>query len=119
MSRLNLRRFDVQARVSAALSLLAAAPMLAAGWAAWRRYDPELRAIRYGSGSWLMPALLGCAALGVIAGGLGMFLGASSAGQRRNDRQGLSWIGFFVGAIAVTGSMVVAVAFYLLKIAVA
>ena len=77
----NLRRYDVQARYSLIISLAAALPLAAAAYGSWSKYDPDLRAIQYGSTGLFKAGFLACiaASAGLSLGGLG--LGFSSAGQ--------------------------------------
>ena len=103
MPKLNLRRYDVQARVSVGLSAVSVIFVVAAIAAVFTPsggggYDWSTNTIAYRSGSLRWVALMGSAAVAVALSLTGLSFGANSAGQRRNDRQTLSWIGFFVGA---------------------
>ncbi|MBI5864439.1 MAG: hypothetical protein HZB38_08025 [Planctomycetes bacterium] len=44
------------------------------------------------------PLTLGCILLACLAGGIGALAGFVSAGQRRNSKSGVSWMGFFLSA---------------------
>ena len=118
MARWNLRRYDVQANLGMALSLIAAAPIALAAIRVATRYDADMRAIPYGSGSLLVPAMLASLGIGLLLSVVGMALGFNSAGQRRNDKPARSWLGFFIGAAAFTTGLIVGVAFWMLKVAV-
>ena len=103
MPKLNLRRYDVQARVSVGLSAVSVVFVIAAIAAVFAPsggggYDWSTNTIVYRSGSLRWVALMGSAAVAVALSLTGLSFGANSAGQRRNDKQKLSWIGFFVGA---------------------
>jgi hypothetical protein len=51
-------------------------------------------------------AILLAAAITILLAATGFGFGLSSAGQRRNDKQQLSWIGFFIGAIVLAMTFV-------------
>lgn len=119
MSKISLRRFDVQASVGLALSAAALFLAGAATYAVWTRYNPEMRAIPYGSRSWLLPGMLACVSASLILAFAGTALGASSAGQRRNERQGRSWLAFLLGLLSVVMALLSGYAFWTLKVAAA
>lgn len=111
-----LRRYDVQAGYAFWLAVASVAPFLFAAWQAYGRYHPLLGRIIYGQkGNFLMAfaaSVLASLSLSVI----GFLLGLNSAGQRRNDRSGQSWAGFFVGGTILTFDLILIVAFYLLRL---
>ncbi|MGB9624401.1 MAG: hypothetical protein ACPMAQ_06015 [Phycisphaerae bacterium] len=104
--KLSLRRYDVQARVSVVLS--AAALVCVAGLAVlvFQHLVIREKVIPYNPKSLRMPLVYvsGLLALGLGIAGFG--LGLNSAGQRRNDKPVHSWIGFFLGAGAITLSII-------------
>ncbi|MBN1491049.1 MAG: hypothetical protein JXA69_14135 [Phycisphaerae bacterium] len=106
MAKFSLRRYDVQATVSVALSAAAFFFILAMAAMIVTKLNLEMKVISYGKEGLRMPAiyLSGLAAftLGVAGFGFGM----NSAGQRRNDKPRRSWIGFFLGAGAITLSLI-------------
>jgi hypothetical protein len=65
------------------------------------------------------PAIAACTAIALLLGALGVLLGFGSADARRNERIRLSWIGFFVGALAVTLAIVFFAFFWILSESVA
>jgi len=107
----SLRRYDVQARYSLIISLVAVLPLAAAAYAGWSKYDHELRAIQYGSTGMFKVGFLACIAASVALSLGGLGLGFSSAGQRRNNAQGASWLGFFVGSAVLSLSIIAFAAF--------
>lgn len=111
-----LRRFDVQARVAVVLAVLAAIPAAAAVYLEVSRYDRLLGQIIYGSQGRFVPALLGCIAISASLAGVAFLLGLSSAGQRRNDHQRSSWIGFFLGGSVLTINVILFAAFWMLRL---
>lgn len=116
MSRLSLRRYDVQASIGLALSVLALMAAGIATCAVWSRYHPEMRAIPYSNKSWMLPGTLGCVSASLLLSATGIALGISSAGQRRNDHQGRSWMAFFLGLLALLLGSLCGYAFWTLKI---
>lgn len=111
----SLRRYDVQARFAFYTSLAAVLPFLAALAASFKRYDHQLRAIQFGEGGVFRAAFLVCIALASSLSVLGIVLGFSSAGQRRNKEQGKSWAGFFIGTAVLSVTIVLFFAFRMLK----
>lgn len=112
------RRFDVQARYSVIASVGSIVPLAAATFAILSRYNPELQAIQFGKTSMFKPAFLACIALACLLAVAGAGLGINSAGQRRNTEQRKSWIGFFIGAAALSLSIIVFAAFAFLRLSV-
>ena len=110
------RRYDVQARYSLIASLASVMPLAAAAFAILKRYDPDLQAIQFGKTSMFKPAFLVCIALACLLAVVGAALGLNSAGQRRNNEQRKSWTGFFVGAAALSLSIIVFAAYTFLKL---
>ena len=98
----NLRRFDVQARVSviaSALSLLVAGMMIPM---VFKHFHRESLMIYYSPKTSRELVIFITALVAIAFGVCGCGFGFNSAGQRRNDKQGLSWIGFFLGPGAIT-----------------
>jgi hypothetical protein len=65
----------------------------------FRHVDTKEWTITYGKTRGQM--VVGATGVTVLLALIGLGLGISSAGQRRNDRPMLSWIGFFVGAMVI------------------
>ena len=112
----SLRRFDVQATYASVLAIISAAPALAAATLMWRRYNPELGQVVYGSGSRFLPVFLGIILISMLFSAVGLLLGWNSAGQRRNDKPARSWIGFFLGGGVLTFDLILLIAFYMLRL---
>jgi hypothetical protein len=112
----NLRRSEVQARYALVLSVLSAVPCLSAAMLAWRNYDPVLGQIIYGSDGRFLPLFAGgsLAALGLAASAFA--LGWSSLVRPRNERSGSSWIGFFLGGAVATATLILLIAFYMIRL---
>ncbi|RJP42391.1 MAG: hypothetical protein C4547_00590 [Phycisphaerales bacterium] len=114
MSLRNLRRFDVQARYAAVLGLLAVLPAGGALYLVGRNFHPGPGGILYRNEMFVL-GLAVCIGLAVLIGLTAAALGFNSAGQRRNDFQGRSWLGFFIGGASVTAAVVAGIAFAVLR----
>ena len=115
MARSSLRRYDVQASYALGASLFSVLPLVGAAFMLVRNWNSELGHLVYGSGGKFMALLAILIALAAVSGGVGLVMGLNSAGQRRNDQERRSWIGFFLGSAVVTGSIIVAIAFVMLR----
>ena len=115
MARSSLRRYDVQATYALGAALFSVVPLIGAVMLLLRNWNRDLGALVYGSGGRFL-ALLGILiGLAAVSGGVGLVMGLNSAGQRRNDQERRSWIGFFLGGAVVTGSIIVGIAFIMLR----
>lgn len=112
----HLRRFDVQASYACVLSLVSVVPFAGAAALALRNYSHELGQIVYGKEGMWLPAFAACLLLSMAPSAVGMLLGWSSAGQRRNDRPVRSWVGFFVGGGVFTFDLILSIAFWMLRL---
>ena len=112
----SLRRFDVQARYALILSLASVLPFVAAASQAVTRYNSDLGRIHYGGKGQFAMGFLLCVGVSALFGLVGCLLGWNSAGQRRNDRQSASWIGFFVGGGVVTFDLILLIAFFMIRL---
>lgn len=111
----SLRRYDVQATFAFVLGVISVAPLAVAVWLTLRNYQSELGQILYGSRSYLLVhhgSLVGA----MVPSFLAILLGWNSAGQRRNEKQSSSWIGFFVGGTVLTVAIIVLIGFYMLRL---
>ena len=111
-----LRRFDVQAKVSLVLSLGSVMPLLGAAGITWRNYDHKIGQIVHGEAGAFVPVFLACVGLSAVAGAIAAALGLSSAGQRRNDKPAWSWIGFILGSAVVASNFVLLLAYWMLRL---
>lgn len=101
MGKFSLRRFDTQARASVVLSLVSLLPLLAmVGFILTSNLDREQLLFYYGARRKI--AILGSALMALLLAAGGFGFGLNSAGQRRNDKPQLSWIGFFTGALVLS-----------------
>ncbi len=116
MALRHLRRYDVQANYACVLSIISVVPLLGAAALALRNYNDELGQIIYGSEGFFLPMFGGCLLLSMVPSALGLALGWSSAGQRRNDKPRRSWLGFFVGGGVMTVDLILLIAFWMLRL---
>lgn len=105
MAKFSLRRFDTQAQVSAIISLLSIVPLVVLAFFVLRYLDFKEMVLYYGPTR--KTAIYAMAAVTLLLSATGFGFGLNSAGQRRNDKQQLSWIGFFTGAIVLSLTLVV------------
>jgi hypothetical protein len=92
----SLRRYDTQARVALVLSLLAVVTLAVMAVGIFRHFNFSTLTPVYGSTRKMAVLLAGMVTILLAAGGFGF--GLNSAGQRRNEKATLSWLGFFIGA---------------------
>lgn len=112
---MSLRRYDVQAKYALVLALLSVVPLIATMVLTVRNYKSELGQIVYGSKKYVLAHHVCLAGAGIPAA-IAAALGWNSAGERRNDKPGRSWTGFFVGGLVVTLCLILLLAFYMLRL---
>ena len=96
MGKFSLRRYEDQAKVSVAASLVAVVTLLALIVIVVRRIVWSELAIFYGGPTRM--GIMSAVAVTLLLSVIGFGFGINSVGQRRNEKQGLSWLGFFVSA---------------------
>ena len=96
MANFSLRRYDTQARFGLLLSLLAALCMAVMAVGIFQHFNRSDWTPYYGQTRKL--GVLASGMLSLLLAACGFGLGLNSAGQRRNDKPTLSWLGFFLGA---------------------
>jgi len=96
VAKFSLRRYENQALVSLAASLASVVTLAGLLFLIIRRMSIQEMAVFYGPPT-RMAILLATAVTGLLAV-IGFGLGINSVGQRRNERQSLSWMGFFVSS---------------------
>lgn len=111
----SLRRYDVQAGYAFVLAVLSIIPLVAAIGLTLRNYEPDLAQIVYGSKKYQV-IHHGCVLAAMGLSFVAVVMGWNSAGERRNDKQHKSWVGFFVGGIVFTLTIIVMIAFYMLRL---
>lgn len=103
MAKFSLRRSDSQAQASLVLSLISLLPLAAmvVFMAQFLKRGLNVQEVVFYYGPRGRAVTLICALSTMMLSAAGFGLGLSSAGQRRNDKQRLSWIGFFTGALVL------------------
>jgi hypothetical protein len=105
MAKLSLRRYDHQAVASIILSGLSIVTMFGLVFLLFRNLNPQEKMIYYAQTYKL--AFLGGTAVTLMLSVAAFGLGLNSVGQRRNDKQRMSWIGFFIGAAVFSLTLVI------------
>jgi hypothetical protein len=101
VAKFSLRRYDTQAQVGLILAILAVLSLLGFAFLILTsNVDWSAKVISFGPRRRI--AMLGAAAVTMALGAGAFGFGYNSASQRRNDRQGMSWMAFFIGALAMS-----------------
>lgn len=100
MAKFSLRRYETQAQFGAVLSVVGLVMLIPLAVLVFRNIDLEELAIYYGN-PLRQILVLGFGGLAFSLGFAASGLGYNSAGQRRNEKPGLSWLSFFLGAVAM------------------
>ena len=111
MARFSLSRHDTQAKVGAMISLASCVGLAALAFLVLRHIDWGQWVITYGKTRFQLTLVVG--AITILMAAIGFGMGWSSAGQRRNDKQSLSWIGFFVGAAVISLAVILLFVIYM------
>jgi hypothetical protein len=111
VAKFSLRRFEDQAKASVAVSLASVVTFIALVGLIIRRLDWSEFSVVYGAPTRL--AILVATAVTVMLSVGGFGLGINSVGQRRNEKQNLSWLGFFIGATVLVLTVCLFAFFYL------
>ncbi len=113
----NFRLYDTQATASLVLGLLGVVWALMLAFFVFKGFESENMAVTYdpraGLGQFRRPIVFVTTAMVVMSGGVAGILGFRSLGQRRNTKQGRSWLGMTLGALAVAVAPVLFVAWRL------
>ncbi|MCP4251186.1 MAG: hypothetical protein GY778_29470 [bacterium] len=110
----SIRRYDVQAKWSVWLSILAGLSCLGRVAMFARNWNWEIRQVIFRHPLW-MPLYLSSTGVTLVLSVFGVALGFNSAGQRRNELQRRSWVGFFMGSGVFTLAVILFAAFWLLR----
>jgi hypothetical protein len=104
----NFRLYDVQATASTVLGLVGLCCILALTWFVFHGFNWQEKVIHYdpegGAGVYRRPLVIGTTAIAALIGITAGILGFNSLGQKRNSRQGRSWLGMSVGALVLAGA---------------
>ena len=117
-SKLNLRDAQLQARVGLILSVASVVCVLVLGALILENFNPAERTIAYSPKSLRYPAILGLTGLSGFLAVVWFGLGISSLGHKRNARQRESWIGFLLGALVVSLTIILYMLFRMFALAI-
>jgi quinol-cytochrome oxidoreductase complex cytochrome b subunit len=101
----NFRLYGVQATASLLIAAAGLLCIVALIYFVFHGFDTQEKVIHYdpesGLGAYRRPLVFGATAIAVVIGGTAGLLGFNSLGQKRNDKQGRSWLGMTLGALVV------------------
>jgi hypothetical protein len=106
-----IKTYEDQARLSVILAAVGGFFAVAALGGVLRNFDINTGWVEYGTKTIFLPALGGCLFLALAPAAVGFSVALHSAGQRRNKRSGLSWMGFFLNALVITLALCIGVFF--------
>jgi hypothetical protein len=110
VAKFSLRRYDTQATLGLYCSLAALLCLIVQAWFIFQHLNWDEWIVLYGPRR-RIAILMACAAtIGLAV--IGAALGFNSAGQRRNEKGQLSWIGFFTGALVISLSIALFLLFW-------
>ncbi len=112
-SKLNFRDSQLQARLGMIFSIASTVLMLILAFVVLENFNPMEKTIGFNQQSMRWPAIMGLVGGAVLLGAIGLGLGFSSLGHKRNMRQRESWLGLVVGGISVCLAIVLLVFFRL------
>lgn len=102
----NLRLYETQATASLWLSVLSLVCIVGLTFCVFKGFNATYQSIPYnaeaGYGRFRPYLVYGGVAATFLTGFLAGILGFSSLGQKRNSKQGLSWTGMLIGALAMS-----------------
>lgn len=116
-----LNTYENQAWLSVGLAAVGALGMLGAIVLLARNADANFFQtywINYSPKSSYLPSLAISLMVACVAAGIGFLVGWNSAGQKRNTRSQLAWLGFFLCAGVITLSLCTGLLFYVTRHAV-
>lgn len=106
----NFRLYDTQAKAGVVFGVAALLCSIVLVFVVFKGFKAEDSRIYYnaaeGLGKWRRPIIMIGTVIGCLVGGAAGVLGFNSLGQKRNNKQGLSWMGVVTGAITVVASIV-------------
>lgn len=111
MANLSLRRYDTQAYLSAILAVASLVTLAGQAVLIFQNLDSSDFTIYYGPTRRLL--VLAFTGLTMLVGFIAFSLGLNSAGQRRNDKGQLSWLGFFLSALVLCGAILLFAVFWM------
>lgn len=113
----NFRLYDTQALFSAIIGAISVLFVIALAVVVARNFDPHSKVIWFNPRNrWREPAIFAATAGAVLCGVISGWMGFNSLGQKRNNRQGMSWLGLALGAFSMVLAVVGLVAWQKLKL---
>jgi hypothetical protein len=113
---LDLQKHETQSMLSVVIAVLGILLALAAAGIMLQRFDWADFALYHKANSARFLAILGAGGTAFGLGVIGFFMGLNGAGQKRNKREGLAWLGFFLNAALITVALCVLIVFWLTRI---
>lgn len=111
----NLKSYESQATISVILAGLGAFGVMVALFCVLKGFDWQVFMLTYNSKGPRLILLGASLFVSLAAGVVGFCVGFNSAGQRRNKKSRLAWIGFFTNAALIAVSLMVAIFFVLTR----
>ncbi|MFH1419763.1 MAG: hypothetical protein ABII12_15935 [Planctomycetota bacterium] len=104
----NFRLYDTQATTSLCVAILGLVCIAMLAVFVFRGFNAENMVVPYnpkgGLGVYRKPLVYGTTAVSALLGMTAGFLGYNSLGQKRNSKQGRSWLGMTAGALVVAAA---------------
>ena len=104
----NFRLYETQANASLVLGVVGLIGLGMLAFVVFKNFNAQHMTVPYnpsaGLGVFRKPLVYGGTAIELLVGGTAAILGFNSLGQRRNPRQGRSWLGMTLGALVVAGA---------------
>ncbi len=101
----NFRLYGVQATASLLIAVLGLLCLAALTYFVFHGFNNQETVIRYDPqgrfGAYRPSLVYGTTAIAFVVGGVAGLLGFNSLGQKRNEKQGHSWLGMTLGALVV------------------
>ncbi len=115
-SRLNLRDSQLQARLGVVFAAGGGGCVLLLAFFILDNFNLAEKTIAYSPETLRYPAILAFTGLSLVFGAVGFGLGISSLGHKRNARQRESWLGFLIGALVISLTIVLFVMFRMFRL---
>lgn len=101
----NFRLYAVRATASVLIAAAGLLCLVCLTYFVFHGFDSQDKVVRYdpmgGLGAYRRPLVFGTTAIALVVGGVAGVLGFNSLGQKRNEKQGYSWLGMTLGALVV------------------
>ena len=115
MAKVSIRRFDVQAKISLVVSLVALLGVVGLVVLIVRNYQSDMQVVLYKRASMYAPLIYLTTALTLLLAAAGASIGLNSAGQKRNEYTRRSWLAFFIGLATISVTIICFSVYWFLK----